>query len=161
MRGKRIISILLMCALLLTGFLFFQEEAEATVDYIVIVDTAFTGAVEIMDQTVDPGFTIWGYAAAFNSTSGYISDVNCTWTVINTGNSTAYTSPPSGEGSQFFADLNPGEATWIADDGFGHSDSVVFYINFSPYTTDYIQIRDASGEGGNDLGDLQIIPPIR
>lgn len=152
MRGRRIISIMMMCALLLTIFLYYQEEAQATVDFIAIVGQPGTGENVTIDQVVNTGYTVWGYAASFNNSAGYLGDVNCTWTVTNT-NSTATTSPPSGLGSQFDAGTSPGTATWMADDGLGHWDTVVFTINPSNPTTDYIQIRDAPNDGGNDLGD--------
>jgi predicted transcriptional regulator len=153
MRGRKIISIMLLCALLLTVFLFYQPKVTATVDYILIVGNQGMGTNVTADQVVDPGFSVWGYAASYNNTAGYLGDVNCTWIVNNVGNSTAYTFPSTGFGSQFYADMNPGEATWIADDGMGHSDTVVFTINPSSATTDYIQIRDNLGGGGIDLSD--------
>jgi predicted transcriptional regulator len=152
MRGRRIISIMLMCAMLLTIFLYYQEEAQATVDFIVIVGEPGTGDNFTADQVVNTGHTVWGYAASFNNTAGYLGDVNCTWNVTNS-NSSASTSPPSGLGSQFNAGTSPGTATWIADDGSGHTDTVVFTINPSNPTTDYIQIRDDQNGWGNDLGD--------
>jgi hypothetical protein len=123
----------------------------ATMDSIMIVDTSGTGFVEILDQTVNVGFFIAGYAAAFNNTAGYIGDVSVTWSVLNGGGATAFTSPGSGTSSTFNAGSTSGTATWTADFGGGYTDSVVFTIN--DLNIDYIQIHDAPGGGGKNLCD--------
>jgi hypothetical protein len=122
------------------------------VDYILIVDTGATGATEIADDSVSLSFTITGWAASFNTTSGYLGDVSVIWDVINVGGSTAFTFPlgPS-TSSAFDADLNPGTATWEADDGMGHTDTVVYTIN--AWTVDYIVIVDSPGTGLTDISN--------
>jgi hypothetical protein len=110
-----------------------------TVDYITIVDTPDVGFSVISNQAVDMGFTISGYAAGFNDTAWYIGDVLVNWSVNNV-DSTSFTLPLSGMNSMFYADFNSGTATWIADDGYGHIDTVIFTIN--PPTVDYIEITD-------------------
>ena len=120
------------------------------IDYILIVDTPGSGATEIPDQIIDVGETHLGWAAGFNFTAGYVSDVNVTWNVGNTGSS-ASTSPLLGTNSSFYAGIVEGSAILTADDGQGHTDSVVFTIN--PPTVDYISIRDAPDGGGNIIDD--------
>jgi parallel beta-helix repeat protein len=122
----------------------------AEVDYITIVDTQNFGTNEILDQSVPVGFTMQGWAAGFNVTLGYFTDVSVNWNVLNTG-SVAYSNPSSGTGSIFNADVVGGSATWRADDGQGHNDSVIFTID--PPTLDYIQIRDAIDGEGNIVDD--------
>jgi parallel beta-helix repeat protein len=152
-RGRKIISIMVFCVMLLSVFLFYSEEAEATVDYIVIVDTAGTGGVEILDQTIDGGMTITGYAASFNTTSGYLGDVFVSWSVINMGTN-ATTNPSNGTTSDFFAGMSGGTATWEADDGLGHNDTVVLTVN--PPTVDFIKINDAPGLMGSEMFDQTV-----
>ncbi|MCK4758287.1 MAG: hypothetical protein KAS67_07535, partial [Thermoplasmata archaeon] len=123
------------------------------VDYIIIVDGPGSGIDEIQDATVIAGHTIWGYAAAFNNSLGYMGDISVSWSVNNSGSS-ALTSPPTGTGSVFNASADPGTATWIADDGQGHSDSVVFSI-LTP-TVDYIAIVDTPGTGANIIPDQTV-----
>jgi hypothetical protein len=126
---------------------------DVTVDYITIVDTSGTGNTEIPNQNVDVGYSIAGYAAAFNDTSGYIGDISVTWTVSNVS-STAYTTPSSGTSSTFYADVNGGTANWTADDSSGHTDSVIFTIN--PPTRDYIMIVDSPGIGSTEIPNLNV-----
>jgi hypothetical protein len=100
----------------------------------VIEDTADVTGTAIPDQTVDVGFTIIGYAASYNDTAGYIGDVSAAWTVTNASGAEAFTSPLTGISSTFNASLAGGTATWTADDGLGHTDTVLFTIN--PPTVD-------------------------
>jgi DNA-binding MarR family transcriptional regulator len=97
-------------------------------DYVLIVDTPNSGQNEIIDQSVIVGTTIWGYAAGFNDSIGYFGDLSVDWSVINVGGANASSSPDNGTGSQFDAGLNAGQATWTANDGAGHIDTVVFTI---------------------------------
>lgn len=126
-----------------------------TVDYILIVDSADTGAAEIPDQTVDAGFTIQGWAAAFNNTGGgYLGDIYALWTVFNLAGANANTTPSSGTNSTFDAGNSGGQATWTAEDGQGHSDSVVF--NITAPTIDYIVIVDSGGSGSDEIPDQTV-----
>jgi hypothetical protein len=117
-------------------------------DYILIVDTPNIGISEIPNQTVSVGFTINGWAAAYNNTAGYIGDVPVTWSVINSG-SNAFTNPSSGVNSTFNANSNPGTATWKADDGLGNQDTVIFTIIAD--TVDYIVIVDSPNSGTTEI----------
>jgi hypothetical protein len=126
-----------------------------TVDYIMIVDTAGTGATEILDQTIIVGFTITGYAASFNTTAGYIGDVSVTWSVFNAGGATATTTPGPGVSSDFDAMLTGGTATVTADDGSGNTDTVLFTI--TPPTVDSLMIVDTAGTGASEILDQTVI----
>jgi hypothetical protein len=121
------------------------------VDYVMIVDTADSGSSEIPHQSVGVVTTLIGYAGAFNNTIGYMGDISVSWSVINTNGSTASTNPASGSSSQFNSSVKGGTATWIADDGFGNTDSVIFTIN--PPTVDYIEIVDMGGMGASEIPD--------
>ncbi len=121
---------------------------EPTVEYIYIVDTENIGSFEITDQTVDVGFTIQGYAASLNGSIGYLGDIIVNWSVANTG-SWGFTTPLQGTNSTFNANLTGGSATWTADDGNGHLDSVVFNIR-NP-KVDSISIVDAQGIGSAEI----------
>jgi hypothetical protein len=122
------------------------------VDYIIIVDSAGTGSSEIPDQTVNPWFQITGYAAAFNNTVGYLFDISVSWSVSNSNGSNASTSPSSGSSSTFYAEDAIGVATWYADDGSGHVDTVTFTIG--SVGIDYILIT--SYPGGSEIPDQTI-----
>jgi hypothetical protein len=117
-----------------------------TVDEIRIVDTSSTGSTDIAGQTVIVDFTITGYAASFNDTIGYLSDILATWSIVNTLGATASTFPTTGFSSEFDAELTGGTGTWTADDGDGHTDTVVFTI--TPPKVDSIIIRDSPNDGG-------------
>ncbi|MCK4718119.1 MAG: hypothetical protein KAT70_05565, partial [Thermoplasmata archaeon] len=117
-----------------------------TVNEIVIVDLAGMGEDPIVDATVEVGHTAIGFAAGFNTTSGYIGDVPVTWTVIN-NLSTAWTSFDG----EFNSGFTGGNATWMADDGMGHNDTVLFEV--IPPVVDYIMIVDTPGIGFNAVPD--------
>jgi hypothetical protein len=119
-----------------------------TVDEIRIVDTSSVGTTEIADQTVIVDFTVTGYAAAFNDSIGYLSDVDAIWSVVNTVGATATTFPTTGFSSEFDAELTGGTATWTAD-YTGIIGTVVFTI--TPPTVDSIIIRDAPNDGGIEV----------
>jgi DNA-binding transcriptional ArsR family regulator len=116
-----------------------------TVDYIEIVDMPSTGLIQILDMTVGVGTTITGYAAAFNSSTGYIGDVSVEWSVINMGWAQASTVPSSGTSSDFYSGPMGGTAIWTAAyyNGTWFNDTVVFTIN--PPSADYIEIVDTPG----------------
>jgi hypothetical protein len=121
-----------------------------TVDEIRIVDTISVGTTTIPDQEVVVDFTITGYAAAFNDSIGYFDDVSATWSVVKANGATATTFPTTLViSSEFDAKLTGGTATWTADDGDGHTDTVVFTIK--PPTVDSITIRDAPNNGGFEV----------
>jgi hypothetical protein len=126
----------------------------AEIDFITIVDNAGTGVTEILDQTIWVGFTITGYAAGFNTSSGYVMDVSCTWSVGNAGGATATTTPGPATSSDFDADVNGGTATLTADYGGGITDTVIFTID--PPTVDQIMIVDTPGTGATEVLDQPI-----
>jgi hypothetical protein len=126
---------------------------DVTVDYILIVDTPDSGSSEIEDQDVDVGITITGWAAAYNDSSGYISDISVTWTVTNVS-STSSTSPSTGTSSDFYSGTSGGTATWEADDGSGHTDTVIFTVN--PAFQNYIMIVDSGGTGATVIPDMTV-----
>jgi hypothetical protein len=121
-------------------------------DYITIVDTSGIGTTEIPDQIVDVKVNVTGYAAAFNNTIGYLGDINVIWSTLNAGGAGASTFPLSGSAtSEFTSGTAGGSCTWTADDGLGHSDTVVLTIN-AP-TVDYITIVDTAATGTTEIPD--------
>jgi len=118
------------------------------VDHIVIEDTLGGTGSSIPDQTVDVGYTIQGWAAAYNNTIGYIADISVTWSVTNADGAEASTSPLSGDNSTFNSGAKGGNATWTADDGDGNTDVVNFTINAPE--VDEIVIIDAAGDAISD-----------
>ena len=76
MTGRRLLSVTLMFMIMMSAFLFYQEVAEAqSIDYIVILDGPSGTGNEIPDQAVSYGFTVWGYAAGYNTSSGFVQEV--------------------------------------------------------------------------------------
>jgi hypothetical protein len=122
-------------------------------DYIVIVDTPGTGSAEIPDQSIAVGFLITGYAASYNNTVGYLGDISVDWSVLNSG-SDSDTSPVTGNASDFSAGLSPGTATWTADDGADHTETVIFTIPEPP--PDYILIVNTPETGLTEIPDQAI-----
>jgi hypothetical protein len=119
------------------------------VDYIVI--TGSLGGIALEDETVPVGFIITGYASAFNISSGFIDDISVTWTVENSSGAQATTSDGSGKSDTFDAGLSGGTAVWTADDGQGHTDTVMFTI--LPPGVDSIRIQD---EEGKEITEIQL-----
>ncbi len=119
------------------------------VDYIVI--TQSTGGVAMEDQAVPVGFTITGYASAFNLSSGFIDDISVTWAMENSSGALATSSDGSGKSEIFNSGLSGGTAVWTADDGQGHTDTVVFTI--LPPVVDSIRIED---EEGNEITEIHL-----
>ncbi len=152
MRGRRILSIIVLALMLLSLFLFILEEVEAqTVDYIQIRD-----APGGLGNIVTTGtYSVWEtdefYAAGYNLTEGYIGDVSVEWlsdhpTVGNV------TSP--GIWTNFTAqwvDVNS-TCTVTATYNAMISNSTGLLTVLAP-TTDYVQIRTALGGGGINLCD--------
>jgi parallel beta-helix repeat protein len=100
------------------------------VDFIKIVDGQYGSCNEIpWLQFVPRGYSITGWAAAYNYTTGYLYDIKVTWSVDNLfGLSQAWTSPLYGTSSTFYAEYHWGVATLKADDGNGHYDTANFAI---------------------------------
>jgi len=99
------------------------------VDWIEIVDTPLTGVSLIPNFPIDVNQTVWGYAAAYNISAGYLGDIIVTWSVQNIGGANASTNPILSDGSGFYSGDSAGMATWTADDGNGHTDSITVTIN--------------------------------
>ncbi|UCF07287.1 MAG: hypothetical protein JSW28_06440 [Thermoplasmata archaeon] len=125
-----------------------------TVDWIAIVDTPGTGLFNISDDTVDVGFKIQGWAAAFNASYGYLDDIPVTWSVINGSGATAFTLPLSGDNSVFNASKNGGTVTWRAEDTEGNIDTVTFIINLP--VVDEIYIVDTPNTGMTPILDQTV-----
>jgi hypothetical protein len=128
------------------------------VDYIEIVDIAGgVGVTPIPDHAVNVGDTVTGYAASYNLVTGYLGDIPVDWSVTNASGATASTLPLTGvDSSVFSAGMTDGQATWTADDGAGHMDSVI--IDITPPTEDYITIVDEMGTGQNEIDDQTVGP---
>ncbi|ODS39774.1 MAG: hypothetical protein A7315_02860 [Candidatus Altiarchaeales archaeon WOR_SM1_79] len=125
------------------------------VDYIRIVDNENLGSSEIMDNIVDVGYSIKGYAAGYNNTVGYIGDISVTWSVINSSGAEGNTFPISGTNSTVNVGLRGGTVELIADDGDGHTDSVIFSVRQPEF--DYIMIRTGPNGTGGWVGDSTYI----
>lgn len=119
-----------------------------------IVDSPGTGSSQIAGSTVDVSYSKLGYSASFNGTIGYLGDVSVTWSVVNVS-AQGYTTPSSGTNSTLNVGLLGGTVTWIADDGFGNTDSVTYNVN--PPTVDYIIIRSGPNGTGSWVGDSTFI----
>jgi hypothetical protein len=126
------------------------------VDYIEIVDIAGgVGETPIPDHTLNVGDTVTGYAASYNLVTGYLGDIAVNWSVTNASGATASTLPLTGvDSSVFSAGMTGGQATWTADDGMGHTDSVIIDIN-AP-TVDHIMIVDTEGTGVTEIDDQTV-----
>ncbi len=125
------------------------------VDLVVIEDEPGGTGDAIMDQTIPVGFTIQGWAAGYNSTTGdYIGDVHVNWLYFNYNGSDATTSPSTGTTSTFDAGDMPGDATWKICDGEGHQYEVDFHIVVPG--VDQVIIRDAPNNEGNPIEDQTI-----
>jgi hypothetical protein len=105
-----------------------EQVVPPTVDYIIINDAPGGGGNEILDNTVSYGFTLTGYAAAYNIAEGYLGDISVTWSVLNSGGASATTTPGPGTSADFDSGTTSGTAIWTADDGDGHTDTVVWTI---------------------------------
>jgi hypothetical protein len=104
----------------------------AITDYLQIT---YKAQNEIPDTTVSTNFTLDCYASAFNDTYGFISFVDATWGIQNGGGSNASFNTTSGESVELFSGWYDGTATVTADDGSGHSDSVIFIVDSSVSST--------------------------
>jgi outer membrane protein assembly factor BamB len=125
-----------------------------TIDSIEIVSDPSGAGAPILDQPLNVGVQITGYAAAYNDTFGYLFDIPVNWTVSNLGTNASTYPLLSSTSSTFYSGFFGGSAQWIADDGNGHSDTVTFTIN-SP-TLDSIQIVDTPGSGLAQIADITV-----
>jgi hypothetical protein len=120
----------------------------AIVDYIQIRDAAGGGGSVVTSLTLDVGQSTTLWAAAYNYTSGYISDYASTnWSESNGGSVITVTTP--GASTSVQAQLIGGQSTITADySGIQNTTSVTV----NPPTVDYIQIRDGPGGGEAEPG---------
>jgi hypothetical protein len=98
----------------------------ATTDYLQIT---YHSQNEIPDATISTHFSMNCYAGAFNDTHGFVSFVDATWSIQNSGGSNASLNTATGDSVELFSGWYDGVATLTADDGSSHSDSVVFTID--------------------------------
>jgi hypothetical protein len=125
-----------------------------TLDGIQIVDTSNSGADGITNITVVTGTTIWGYAAGFNDSIGYFSDILVSWSVVNSGGANASTDPDNGTASQFDAGSAAGQVIWTADTGGGYTDEVTITISDADF--DMIIIQDSPEANASWIQDQSI-----
>jgi RHS repeat-associated protein len=108
---------------------------QPTVDSIIV--TYSTGNA-VPDCNISADISVPLYAAAYNSTYGYLGFIPVSWSIGNTG-SNASLNTSHGPAAMLYSGWNNGTATVTADDGSGHSDSVTFTVNTSLFTTMYSQ----------------------
>lgn len=123
-----------------------------TLDYIEITD-AFDGTL-VDDIFLDVGAEIMVYASGYNSSTVpgiYTGPVDVTWT--QAPNTIGTFSNATGTSTLFTAGMAADElyTTTItgANTGLAVTDS--FTLNINPPTLDYIEIRNATGEGGDAI----------
>lgn len=125
------------------------------VDKVVVEDEAGGNGDPILDQTAPIEFTIVGWAAGYNTTTGeYVGDVEGDWFVTNFNGAGASTDPSSGVSSTFDAGETTGDAIWKFCDGKGHQCMVHFEIVMPG--VDYVVIMDAPNGEGNPIEDQTI-----
>jgi parallel beta-helix repeat protein len=100
-----------------------------TVTSIRIVDTPLTGQTAITDSQAGAGFSITGYAAAFNG-SEYIGDIALTWSVQNFNGATAWISA-NGNTSTFNVGSTTGYAHWRATYNSGSGVILTYTVNMT------------------------------
>lgn len=92
-------------------FLFFPLTiAFAQIDYVIIRDQSGGGGSEITNETLTTDETLTLYAAGYNNSTGYISDVSVNWST--TGTLDSYTHTGS---SWIFSPATVGSGTIVAD----------------------------------------------
>ncbi len=117
-----------------------------TIDYILIRDTAGGGGQWIGNSIYNKWDSDRFYAAGYNDTLGYITDVSVTWSSNDTNVGTVTT---PGTYTNFYA-AGGGTCVVTADYGGGiTNDTGILEVR----EIDYIQIRDAPSGGGSIVGD--------
>jgi|GEM_PF-3433931 len=86
--------------------------------------------IEIPDMVISPNFKCVLSASAFNATSGFLQPIKVGWTVNNSG-CIATINSTYGESVLLSSGPITGTITMIINDGYGHSDTVVFTVNAS------------------------------
>jgi outer membrane protein assembly factor BamB len=126
-----------------------------TIDYIQIRDAPGGGGNDLCDLANYPthpvGYSTTYYGAAYNDSVGYIGDVPLSSTWDSTTPSLVSVTSPGATSTITCSDTNWGSVTITLDDGLGHQNTT--QVTVIEPTVDYIQIRDASGGGGNNLCD--------
>jgi outer membrane protein assembly factor BamB len=126
---------------------------DVTVDYIQIRDAPNGMGNNLGNPANYPSYPVGQaevfYGAAYNSTSGYVTDLPMLWfsqdssvvSVTSTGSSTNVVCSPT----------NSGTVTITADDGSGHTNTT--QVTVLEPTVDYIHIRSLANGGGDNLCD--------
>jgi outer membrane protein assembly factor BamB len=123
-----------------------------TIDHIEIRTQPGGGGDLITDQDLEVGVQITGYAAAFNDSAGFISDLTVDWTANNVVGSNASTDPLINSiSSTLYSGFFGGTVEWTADDGSGHTYMVPFTI--IPPEVDYIEIVASENSGSPEILD--------
>ncbi|UCE39131.1 MAG: hypothetical protein JSW00_07920, partial [Thermoplasmata archaeon] len=141
MTGKKIVGIILFVLLMLSTFLFFQEEAEAEeIDFILLTDAPNGTVLTTVNLSV--GGKVTAYASGYNSTSGYVDLVVVDWREEawprlgsldnSTGTSSTFTAGNSGGNTSIMGSYT----SYIND---------TFNVSILDPTIDYIDITDTPG----------------
>jgi predicted transcriptional regulator len=151
MKGKRIVSLILLVLLILNMFIFFQEEVEAaSIDYIVLTDAP--NGTELVTVVLPVGGSVVAYASAYNITSGYIGLALVDWYELFPWLGTLDNS--TGTSSTFTAGMSGGLTTIFCQNTSVINDT--FDVNILDPTIDYIDITDTP-DGTPLLGGT--VPP--
>ncbi len=145
MKGNRALSVMLFFLLMVSLFIFYQEEVQAqTVDYIVLTDAP--NGTELTVVFLDIGGQVTAYASGYNTTSGYVDLVEVDWngTGGNWSNSTGTSSTfTAGNTSGLYTQVGLNATLNVSD---------TFDVEILSHSIDYIIIRDEPGGGGNWVG---------
>jgi parallel beta-helix repeat protein len=148
MKGIKITAIFLCVLMMLSIFLIFQEEAEAsTIDYIVLTDAP--GGNTLTTVVLVVGGQVKAYASGYNSTFGYMGLVTVDWSQLptlgnfdnNTGTSTTFTANTPG-----WTTVTGENTTLFVSDTFD--------VNITSVTVDFIKITDTPG--GTEIIDKSV-----
>ncbi|UCF07484.1 MAG: fibronectin type III domain-containing protein, partial [Thermoplasmata archaeon] len=124
-----------------------------TIDFIQIRDAPGGGGNNLCDSSnyssYPVGQTTVYYCAAYNSTSGYISDIPVSWS--SGDNTIVWVTTPGSSTSVVCSSANSGSATITVDDGYGNTNTTS--VTVIPPSVDYILIRSAPAGAGLNLCD--------
>jgi thiol-disulfide isomerase/thioredoxin len=133
---------------------------EPTVDYILIRDASGGGGIDLTDPGNYPSYSMGHvttyYGALYNSTAGFIGDIPSTATWSSTDPSIVDATTPGTSSTITCSASNWGTVTITLDDGSMNQASTDVTV-IEP-GIDYVQIRDAPGGGGLDLGNPSNYP---
>ncbi len=122
---------------------------EPTVDNIKIMDAPGGAGSEMASSEYPVGATDIYYGAYFNDTAGYLGSVPATSTWHSNDTSIVEVTSPGDHTDIVCNTTNYGWVVVTLDDGAGHANTTI--ITVQKPTVDYIQVRDATGGGGNRL----------